>query len=136
MGDDLDFDVSGVKIFFRGQELKNVKEIRIPPDIEMPEQLSAGQIHAFPDEAYGKLKLKPLRRPHWRQIERAYKLMRTTAMRRICQESLSKGGHVIIKAHANTGKSAAPLEIVGYAENVEGGQNHETLLHIASLHGE
>lgn len=84
-------DVSGMKISFHGQELKAVKEISIPPDMELPEELPpGGHINGFPDEVYGKMKFKP--KPiagqgiRWRTIKKAYKMMgvsRTEALLRI-----------------------------------------------------
>ena len=59
MGDDLNLDMSGMKISFHGQELKAIKEITIPPDVELSGDLSSGHINAFPDEVYGKMKFKP-----------------------------------------------------------------------------
>jgi len=122
MGDDLNIDFSGMKIFFGGQELKAVKEITIPPDVELSEDLSSGHINAFPNEVYGSITLKPKRRPRWRQIERAYKIMGTTAMRELCRVTMEKwllnGGRAIMKARANAGKSDAFLGIVGYSDGV------------------
>ena len=47
MGDDLALDMSGMKIFFHGQELKVAKEIDIPSDVEVPDELPPGYINAF-----------------------------------------------------------------------------------------
>ncbi|MBQ8698339.1 MAG: hypothetical protein IJ521_05015 [Schwartzia sp.] len=146
MGDDLNFDMSGMRIFMGGKELKEVHEITVPPDVKLSDadinQIGKMPIHAIPQpkEFVCEMKLRPTRRPRRWQIERAYKLMGTTVMREFwraaVQKAFSKGSHVIVKAHANMGKSDAPLEIVGYVENIEGGKEHETLLHFASVHGE
>ena len=75
MDNDLTLDMSGMKIFFGGQELKAVKEITIPPDVELSGDLSKGHINAFPNEAYGSITLKPRYRLRWRNIRKAYRLM-------------------------------------------------------------
>ena len=120
MGDDLTLDMSGMKISFHGQELKTVKEINIPSDVEVPDELPLGHINAFPDEAHGSITLKLKRRPRRRQIERAYKIMGTTIMRELYKVIMKKwllnGGRAIMKARANAGKSDAFLGIVGRSD--------------------
>lgn len=127
MGDDLNLDMSGMKISFHGQELKAIKEITIPPDVELSGDLSSGHISAFPDEVYGKMKFKP--KPiagqgiRWRTIKKAYRMMgvsRIEALLRILglfvADDTEKSGRVIVRMGSSMGKSAAPLQIVGYTD--------------------
>ena len=130
MGDDLALDMSGMKISFHGQELKAVKEINIPSDVEVPDELPPGHINAFPDEAHGTLKVKPKlimnpRGIRWRALKKAYRMMgvsKIEALLRILRlfvvDDTEKSGRVIVRMGSNTGKSAAPLEIVGYSDGV------------------
>ena len=96
MGDDLNIDFSGMKIFFGGQELKAVKEITIPPDVELSGDLSSGHIYKIPRDFT--IKFQPKRRPRWRNIQKAYKLMGATELeiytRGQCRTIVEKSGQI------------------------------------------
>ena len=72
MGDDLKIDMSGMKIFFGGRELKELKEvheIHAPPDMEIGD-LTKGHLQALPpmEKTFeGDIDFSAMRRPRWRQ---------------------------------------------------------------------
>lgn len=96
MGDDMNLDISGMEIFFGGQELKAVKEITIPPDVELSGDLSNGHIYALPRDFT--IQFQPKRRPRWRNIQKAYKLMGATELEIITRGRtrtvIEKDGHI------------------------------------------
>ena len=145
MGDDLNLMMGGVKVYLGEQELGEMQDIILQPDDKLPKisvDYADRPLRAIEPPEGGitcEVKLHPAHRPRWRQILRAYKLMRTDALQELVRgkinEARTKEGALLVKMGSSLGKSDAPLEIIGYVDNNEGGNDNETLLHLTSVHG-
>ena len=127
MGDDLNFQLEGMQVFLGGQEIKGMKEITVPSDvkIEMEEIVrSPLRVMEPPKGVLCEVELHPVHRSRWRMIEKAYRLMGTTALHELTwgriREARTKDGALLVRMGGSMGKSAATLNIIGPVGNTTG----------------
>ena len=138
MGDDMP-DMGVAKVFIGDQEIGEVKDFlpTVNADLTDVEHIHTPliAIQPSPGSVPCTMTLSPIRRPRWRMIQRAYKIMRTDVFGRIRENAIRQPGTTVeIEAHTSMGKSEQPVNIRAITLP-EGGKENETLLHIASIHG-
>ncbi len=134
MGDDMP-DVGIAKVFIGDQEIGEVKDFLPTVNAELTDA-PLNAIQPSPGSVLCTMTLSPIRRPRWRMIQRAYKIMRTDVFGRAWQKAIRQPGTTVeIEAHTSIGKSDQPVNIRAITLP-EGGTENETLLHIASIHRE
>lgn len=139
MGDDMPAPAGGIKVFIGDREIGEVDDICKPIDVDLADvqhvQTPLNAIQPSPGSVLCTMTLSPIRRPRWRTIQRAYKIMGTDAFGRIWEQAVRQPGTTVeIEAHTSIGKSDQPVNIRAITLP-EGGKENETLLHIASIHG-
>lgn len=133
MGDDM-LDMGIAKVFIGDQEIGEVKDFLPTVNAELTDA-PLNAIQPSPGSVLCTMTLSPIRRPRWRMIQRAYKIMGTDASGRVWENAIRQPGTTVeIEAHTSIGKSDQPVNIRAITLP-EGGKENETLLHIASIHG-
>ena len=133
MGDDM-LDMGIAKVFIGDQEIGEVKDFLPTVNAELTDA-PLNAIQPAPGSVLCTMTLSPIRRPRWRMIQRAYKIMGTDASGRVWENAIRQPGTTVeIEAHTSIGKSDQPVNIRAITLP-EGGKENETLLHIASIHG-
>lgn len=140
MGDDMQDLTGGIKVFIGDRGIGEVDDICKPINVDLADvqhiQTPLNAIEPSPNSVLCTMTLSPTRRPRWRMIQRAYKIMRTDVFGRIWQKAIRQPGTTVeIEAHTSMGKSSQPMKIRAITLP-EGGTENETLLHITSIHGE
>ena len=138
MGDNM-LDMGGAKVFIGDQKIGEVKDFlpTVNADLKDVKYLHTplNAIQPSLGSVLCTMTLSPTRRPRWRMIQRAYKIMGTDAFGRIWENAIRQPGTTVeIEAHTSIGKSDQPVNIRAITLP-EGGRENETLLHITSIHG-
>ena len=110
------FCAGGIKVFIGKREIGEVDDIGRPIHVNLAEvkeiQTPLNTIKPSLSGVVCTMTLSPTRRPRWRMIQRAYKIMGTDVFGRIWQKAIRQPGTTVtVEAHTGIEKSSQPMKI-------------------------